>query len=37
MSDVEKFVNVEGAREEGPYACPSYGLITLPERSVYEI
>jgi hypothetical protein len=34
---VEKFVNVEGASDGGPYACPCCGFITLTVRSGYEI
>jgi hypothetical protein len=37
MSGVEKFVNVEGACDGGPYACPCCGFVTLPERAGYEI
>jgi hypothetical protein len=37
MIGVEKFVNVEGASDGGPYACPCCSFITLAERSGYEI
>ena len=37
MSGVHKFVNVEGAPDGGPYACPCCGFVTLPERGGCEI
>ncbi|MFI6824377.1 CPCC family cysteine-rich protein [Micromonospora sp. NPDC050187] len=36
-TDAGPFVNVQPGPEDGPYACPCCGYLTLSERGGYEI